>query len=30
MPRERIADDKELSATEAAPPATNPPAGKPG
>jgi predicted transcriptional regulator len=30
MPRERIADDKELSATEAAPPATNPPAGKAG
>ena len=30
MPRERIADDNELSATEAAPPATNPPAGKAG
>jgi predicted transcriptional regulator len=30
MPRERIADDKELSATKAAPPATNPPAGKAG
>jgi hypothetical protein len=30
MPRERIADDKELSATEAAPPATNPPASKAG
>jgi predicted transcriptional regulator len=30
MPRERIADDKELSATEAAPRPTNPPAGKAG